>query len=80
MKKLNAYETVKLICGKIKPLGDSSIDPERQENLKETIKLASALIDDIISVSDYQFNQAHSEREAGKIAREFMDNLREKLE
>jgi len=79
-KNLSLYDCVKLMCGKIKPIGDSSIDADRYKNLCTTIELTSALIDDINDVSLYQFNKPYSERQAGKTAEEFMDALRKRFE
>lgn len=47
MEKINTYAVVKKLIGNINPAGDSSIDPQRLENLKEMIRLAKCLIGDI---------------------------------
>ena len=68
MKNTSIYDLVYKVIGEINPVGDSAIDAERKENLKEMIELVERLCTDLHSVSDGLFQKEASVREAGKMA------------
>lgn len=68
MRNTSIYDLVYKVIGEINPVGDSAIDAERKENLKEMIELVERLCTDLHSVSSGRFQYQSSIREAGKMA------------
>ena len=75
----NIYEVTKRLCGMIEPQGDSNIDEVRFQNLRDTIKVTEALINDIILVARHKDRQEYSMSAAGIEADMFITRLRELL-
>lgn len=67
------YEIVKKLIGDIQPAGDSSIDPQRLQNLKDMCQLVNELVSDINDVA-YRNKNAyqHSIKEMGNYADNFL--------
>jgi len=74
------YEVTSKILGKINPQGESNIDAERLENLKNTLKLSENLIDDIIEVSKNKERWESSMKVAGLKADKYLLELKEALD
>lgn len=68
MRNTSIYDLVYKVIGEINPVGDSAIDAERKENLKEMIELVQRLFLDLRGVSEGLFRQEASVREASKMA------------
>jgi hypothetical protein len=66
-------EIVQKLIGNIQPLGDSSRDPERFENLKAMCELVNNLVTAIDDVA-YQYSESHeySVKEMGQYADNFL--------
>ena len=75
----NIYEINKKLIGKIEPQGETNIDNERFDNLKEMIDLTFKLIDEIVLVARHSNRSEFSISRAGKEANEFINSLRERL-
>lgn len=81
MKRIeNVYEVTHRLLGMIEPVGETNVDEVRLLNLKDTIDLTNALIDDIILVGRHKDRGEYSMSEAGKTADNFITHLREKLQ
>ena len=76
MKSYTTLDLVRKLVGPIEPVGDSSIDPKRLENLREQCQIIDGLIEDIKVVSRDIISQEHSVHLAGEIAKEFLKNLK----
>jgi hypothetical protein len=76
-KQLDFYEIVKKLIGPIIPVGDSNIDEQRFENLKNTTELLDKLFFDINQVAQYSNSQESSCSRSGKYAKEYLKNLEE---
>lgn len=79
MRQLNTKDIVKKIIGNTAPVGDSSVDHERHQNLREKIELTKSLIDDLKAVASYKDEQEFSVRESGRMAHDFITELKEEL-
>lgn len=75
MKEFSLFEIVKKLNGEIQPVGDSTIDEKRFENLNRFLTLAEDMILEIERVSGYIDSPRFSEKRAAKIAKVFLDNL-----
>ena len=76
-KEYTPYAVIKLILGKIVPVGETTEDDKRLENLKETLDLVETLMADIRVVSSYSLNSQYSMKRAGELARKFLEELKE---
>ena len=77
MKSYTTIDLIRKLVGSIEPVGDSSIDPKRLENLREQCQIVDGLIEDIEFVSRDIISQEHSVHLAGKTAKEFLKNLKD---
>ena len=74
-KTFTAEDIVMKLIGPIEPIGDSSVDPKRLENLKELCKLTELLVARIDRVScENRDREEWSMKEAGKYADDFLTN------
>ncbi len=73
--KMCLYDIVKKLTGPICPAGDSSVDEERYNNLKNLIYLVETLVFDIERVSDLKNSYEFSVSKAGKLAHGFLTEL-----
>lgn len=71
------YELIKKVIGNIQPVGETRTDEIRLENLKATIELTEALLDDIKDVARESGAHQHSIAEAGKVAENCLIELRQ---
>jgi hypothetical protein len=73
---MNIYEVVKKLVGPIEPVGDTSIDNERLDNLTTMTALANQLIIDIDRIRySYENNHQYSMKKASEVAEKFLDSL-----
>lgn len=69
-------DIVKKLVGNINPVGDSSRDPERLENLKEMCELVQSLVSDIEYIAfSYPSAHEHSIKTARDYAFNFLYDL-----
>lgn len=74
-KKMTLHEVVQKMIGPIRPVGDSNIDRERFENLKQLTELVDKLVTDIDDVAYYfKDRQEHSLKQASDFASNFLKN------
>jgi hypothetical protein len=76
---MEMIDIVKKLIGPIEPIGDSSTDEKRLENLREFIKLAREMIDGLKSVEKNSKSHMGSVSFAGKTAKVFLDEIKEEL-
>ena len=76
---MEMIDIVKKLIGPIEPIGESSTDEKRLENLKEFIKLTRDMIDELESVEENAKSHMHSVALIGKTAKAFLDELQEEL-
>ena len=72
---MDTYDIVYKLVGKIKPVGESDVDTNRFENLRNITELVDRLLCDIQIVST--IDRGHREgsiKKAAKFAREFLEN------
>lgn len=83
MEKLERIEkvekSIKRLLGLITPQGETNTDEVRYLNLVDTINVVDELLDDIIVVASYKFNNEYSMKKAGEKADKFITHLKEKL-
>lgn len=73
MKSLTTKDIVKKLIGNIRPSGESGVDKERFENLKEMCELVLELVVEIDLVNtDFYQSEAHSESKASEYALKFL--------
>lgn len=74
-KTFTVEEFVMKLIGPIEPVGDSSVDPKRLENLKELCKLTELLVARIDRIGNENLRREEwSMKEAGKFADNFLTN------
>lgn len=71
---MNYTEITERIIGKIHPVGDSSIDDERFDNLTNMCELVKNLISKIESVAAKKDSHEASVKRAGEYAHDFIQN------
>lgn len=76
MRNTSIYDLVYKVIGEINPVGDSAIDAERKENLKEMIELIDSLLIDLHSVSCGLLRKDVSAREFGEMAYNALKEIR----
>ena len=69
------HDIVKKLIGSINPIGETSEDERRLENLENLITLTDALIYDIDKVAMNKGKAEYSLNKAGSVASEFLDDL-----
>ena len=75
---MDNYDVVKKLIGPVNPVGDSSIDARRFENLKQLTYLVEKLMTDVATVAfDNKDRQEHSRKRAGQYAHKFYGTLPE---
>lgn len=72
---IDVYEVVKKLVGPIRPVGESSTDEERFENLKVMTDLVDMLLIDIDRVAMAKNHCMHSMSKSGKFADEFLTRI-----
>lgn len=73
-KTMTLHEVVKGLIGDINPVGESEVDDERFENLKEHIDLVENLIMDLEAVAKLsKLNKEHTEHSKRRAA-DFANN------
>lgn len=76
MKKRTNYEIIKELLGPINPLGCSSRDNERLENLKETAEIVDKLLTDMDNiVVENKHSQEKSIKDSVELVSKFYDEL-----
>lgn len=77
-KKLTVHEIVKKLVGPISPVGETTADNRRFENLKAMTQVVDRLLFDINEVAVYNNGRhEYSMKRAGEYAGQFLDNVRE---
>ena len=73
---MEIYDVVKKLTGEIEPVGETTEDNRRFENLETMIKLAKAIHHDIDYLADeYRDSHAFSLKRAGELANKYLDDL-----
>ena len=73
---MDIHEIVKKLVGEINPIGETTTDERRFENLQEMVGLVDNLLGDIDSIAHkYKNNHQHSMKKASKYASDFFDKL-----
>ena len=72
---MEIYDIVKKIVGEIKPIGETTEDNKRFENLKVMAHLVSQLLDDIDEVASGKNRYEYSIKHAGEYAEKFLNGL-----
>ena len=72
-------EIVRKLIGKIRPVGDTHEDEERFHNLQNMITLVDHLIGDIEAVSTNADHEEGSRKNAGLLAKGFLNDLYDTL-
>lgn len=75
MKTFDSYEVVKKLLGPINPIGESSVDRERLENLDQTAKLIHKLVREVEYIANDHNNGEASLIAASKKAKACMEEL-----
>ena len=68
-KPLTTHEIVQKLIGPVEPVGCSTIDAERYENLEQLVQLFDAIYMDLHSVASSADSHEHSVSKAGKLAK-----------
>jgi hypothetical protein len=76
---MELIDVVRKLIGPIEPLGCSSRDKNRLDNLNKYISLVYHLIDDMKDVSKNKTSYEYSVKEIGETADKFLDDLKEDL-
>ncbi len=69
---IDIYSVVQKLVGSVTPVGDSSIDHKRFENLKTLTGLVDQLVRDIDAVSTGSTAHQHSIKKAAEFAGDFL--------
>ena len=80
MKQFDIVDVVDIVMklvGEVQPIGDSSVDANRFENLNRLTDVVNKLCAEIYKVSQYDGRHEQSVRKAGRCAFEFLLDLRE---
>lgn len=72
---MDLHEIVSKLAGDIFPVGETHIDGQRLENLKNIIDLTEKLISDISEVAQKKDSYEYSVKTAGIIANNFLNNI-----
>lgn len=73
---MNNYEIVNKLIGKINPIGETTTDEERFENLKNYCELAAKMLSDINYIaSSYKDSPRFSEKRAAEYAIRFQKTV-----
>lgn len=70
------YDVIKKLIGKIRPVGDASIDPQRLENLKAMCELHAEIhkaIDDV--AYDFKYDKQGTVKTCCDFANKYIDSL-----
>lgn len=62
------FDIIMKLIGPVTPAGDSSIDPERFENLKTLADVTVQLVDKLNDVAKYKFSHEGTVKKAGEYA------------
>jgi hypothetical protein len=73
---MDIYGIVKKLIGEIEPIGDSSVDEKRYDNLLEYCLLIERLLQDIKDVTYYKDKVEYSMSKSGKRANDFIDEIK----
>jgi hypothetical protein len=77
---MELYDVVKKLTGFIQPIGETIVDTQRLENLKELTELVDQLLSDIHRVLPCKNRQEYSMKKAGEYAERFLKTLKAGLE
>ena len=73
---MDNYDVIKKLIGAIDPIGETTADNKRYENLKATLELTGKLLEDINNVAqDNKDRVEYSMSRAGKLADKFLREL-----
>lgn len=73
---MEIYDVVKKLTGEIEPVGETTEDNRRFENLEAMIKLAKAIHHDIDYLADeYSDSHEFSLKRVGSFANKYLDDL-----
>lgn len=73
-------EIVKRLIGSIEPCGDSNIDKQHMDNLKDHAFLTYSLVAQLTQVAKYKDRTEYSMRELGEVAYKEVLELKEMLD
>ena len=77
---MTIYEIVKKLIGNIEPYGDTDIDEERKDNLKEHEILTYGLIRDLIETAKLKDRPEYSIHELGHDAYNILWEIKETID
>ena len=72
---MEIIDVVRKLVGPVQPIGDSDIDRNRFENLKELTSLVEELVGDIRHIVPDKNREEHSLHRAGEYSFEFIKEL-----
>ena len=73
---MEMYDVVRKLVGAIEPVGETTADERRFDNIKELTELVERLLSDINEVAwRYRNNHQYSMKRASRYAQDFIDNL-----
>lgn len=72
---IDIYEVVKKLVGLINPVGETNIDNDRFENLKQMTDLVEKLLSDIDWLNSYKNNHQFSMKRSAEFASDFQDSV-----
>lgn len=72
-KPLTIHEIVQKLVGPVKPVGCSTTDAKRYDNLEQLIELFDAIYMDLQSVASSANSYEHSVSKAGKLAKSVIE-------
>lgn len=74
---MEIYDIVKKLIGNIDPIGESNYNEKALQSLKDTIGLVDKLLSDIADVSHGENSHMHSFFLAGKVARSYLNDVKD---
>lgn len=72
---MELYDVVTKLIGPIQPVGETTEDEKRFNNLKEMTDLIDQLLTDVDRVASCKNRPEYSMKHAGEFADRFMDNM-----
>jgi hypothetical protein len=75
----NIYEVIEKLVGPIDPVGETTVDEKRFENLKTAILIVDKMIYDICFVSRSSISHEHSVKRSGEHAKKYLEDLSSEL-
>lgn len=74
---IDVCEVTKKLIGAVEPIGETTTDGKRLENLRIMIVVMENLLIDLHGVSEYRNCHEYSMKKAGDLANVFLQNLKQ---